>query len=66
MPLKGGQVRGALRMLTASAASSALVMPARPPFPQVKACIQREEKNHTWFRCTVFDDTITIYWGGRR
>ena len=40
-------MRGALRMLTASAARSAQVMPARPPFPQGKAGIQREQKNHT-------------------
>ena len=65
MPLKGGRWRGALRMLAASAARTAEVVPARPLCPQVKGGIQREQKTHTRNFYTVFDDTITIYWGGR-
>ena len=65
MPLKGGQVRGALRMLALSPARSAQVVPARPPSSQEKGGIQREQKTHTRYLYTVFDGTITIYWGGR-
>ena len=65
MPLKGGQVRGALRMLVASAAHTAEVVPARPLCPQVKGGIQREQKTHTRNFYTVFDDTTTISKGGR-
>ena len=65
MPLKGGRWRGALRMLAASAARSAQVVPARLPSPQEKAGIRREQKAHTRYLYTVFDGTITIYWGGR-
>ena len=65
MPLKGGQVRGALRMLALSPARSAQVVPARPPDPQEKGATQREQKNHPRFLCKVFDDTTTFSWGGR-
>ena len=65
MPLKGGQVRGALRMLALSPARSAQVVPARPSLPQEKCSIRREQKILPRFLCsTVFDDTTTIYWGG--
>ena len=65
MPLKGGQVEGGAGMLAAAAARSAQMVPAHPPSPQEKAGIRREQKTHTRFFYTVFDDTITIYWGGR-
>ena len=65
MPLKGGQVRGALRMLAASAARTAQVVPACPLCPQEKGAIQREQKNQPRFLCKVFDDTTTFSWGGR-
>ena len=65
MPLKGGQVRGALRMLALSRARSAQVVPARPSSPQEKCSIRREQKVLPRLLCTVFDDTTTIYWGGR-
>ena len=65
MPLKGGRWRGVLRMLAVAAARSAQMVPAHPPSPQEKAGIRRELKTHTRNFYTVFDDTITIYWGGR-
>ena len=65
MPLKGGRWRGAQRMLAASPARTAQMVPARPPSPQEKAGIRREQKTHTRFLYNVFDDSITIYWGGR-
>ena len=52
-------------MLAAAAARTAQVVPTRPLCSQEKGGIRREQKTHTRFLHTVFDDTITISKGVR-